>query len=178
LSSFEVSTFQAFERAGWQAKATAYHAFYEPLTTPLIADLLDAAGVDATSRVLDVGSGPGYVLAAARRRRARAVGIDQAAAMAGLARRLSPDAEYLIGDAQRIPLANGAMSAVVGNLALHHLPEPDRALREYTRVLGPSGRLALTVWDAPSRAGRVQRQRGDGRRGDPIDRPGRAADGR
>ena len=49
--------------------------------------------------------------------------------------------EYVAGDAQCIPLQDGAISGVVCFEALHHLPEPRRALEEIHRVLMPGGRL-------------------------------------
>lgn len=149
MSSFDGAAFQQFELTGWSHKSSAYHRFYEPLTTPVITSLLDAVDASGGSRLLDVGSGPGYVLHAAERRGAWAVGIDQAVPMAQLARGLQPDVRYLVADAQRVPLRDLSMTAVVGNFVLHHLPLQHEALTEWARALVPGGRLALTVWDRP-----------------------------
>lgn len=35
---------------------------------------------------------------------------------------------------------------------MHHLGDPERAVNEFARVLVAGGRLALTVWDVPTRA--------------------------
>src|SRR5256885_498088 len=57
-------TFKSLERAGWGDKAASYGLLTGRITARLVDRLLDAAGVAAGSRVLDVGTGPGY---AARR---------------------------------------------------------------------------------------------------------------
>ena len=72
--------FDAFERAGWDQKAGGYDRFFPAITDRLIEPLLDAAGVGPDSRLLDVGSGPGHLVAraaalgAARLRRRRGAG--------------------------------------------------------------------------------------------------------
>jgi len=151
VSSFDGAAFQQFELIGWSRKSDGYHRFYAPLTTPVISALLDAVMADSGSRVLDVGSGPGYVLAAAEARGAWTVGVDQALPMARLARTLRPQARYLVTDAQRLPLRTRSMTAVVGNFVLHHLPFQRQALADWARVLVPGGRVALTVWDRPDK---------------------------
>lgn len=148
--SFDEDAFQRFERAGWDAKASDYHCFYRALTAPTVAPLLDAAAVGAGMVVLDVGCGPGYVAAAARARGAMAVGLDQSLEMTRIAASTSR-ASVLVGDAQRLPVRDGMVDAVVGNFVLQHLPAAALALAEFERVLRPGGAIALTVWDDPDR---------------------------
>ncbi len=114
--------------------------------------LLDAAGVHDGSRVLDVASGPGHVAAAAAERGAEVVGVDVAESMVSLARRLHPEVEFRVGDAEALAFADSAFDAVVGNFVMLHLGRPEQAAAEMSRILGPGGRVALTVWDLPERA--------------------------
>src|SRR5882757_6720427 len=123
------AAFQQFERSGWDAKAAAYHRFYRSLTAPAIEPLLDAAGAGVGTVVLDVGCGPGYVSAAAAGRGATAFGIDQSLAMARIAAAESSVAA-IVGDAQRVPIRDGVIDAVIGNFVLHHLSDSGRALAE------------------------------------------------
>jgi hypothetical protein len=67
----EADAFARFEAAGWEAKASGYHGFFEPITTRAVAALLDAAAVAASTRALDLASGPGYVAARAAAHRSR-----------------------------------------------------------------------------------------------------------
>ena len=54
-------------------------------------------------------------------------------------------------DAEELPFAERSFDAVVGNFAINHLPRPERALREFARVLAPGGGIALSTWDSPER---------------------------
>ena len=144
--------FNAFEAAGWEQHAAGYDGFFGPITTRLIDPLLDAAGIGAGSRVLDVASGPGYVAARAAERGASVIGLDVAETMLSLARRLQPQLEFRQGDAEALLFGDGSFDAVVANFGLLHLGRPERAAAEFARVLAPGGRVALTVWDLPERA--------------------------
>lgn len=148
--SFEPEAVRAFEHAGWQRAAGAYEDTFAPATARFIAPLLDAATVARGSHVLDVACGPGHVAAAASARGARAQGLDFSAAMVGVARAKHPDIVITEGDAEALPYPDGTFNAVVSNFGLHHVPRPGRALAEALRVLVPRGRIAVTVWAAPS----------------------------
>jgi SAM-dependent methyltransferase len=150
-TGFDLEAFARFERDGWERKARGYHALYAPISGYLVPMLLEAARVGPGTRVLDVGSGPGYVAALAAERGAEAVGLDVAEAMVELARELHPAIRFEQGDAQALPFLDGSFAAVVGNFAIHHLAEQARALRDFRRVLRPGGHVALTAWDDGAR---------------------------
>jgi protein-L-isoaspartate O-methyltransferase len=80
-AQIDPDAFNAFEAAGWEARANEYHDFAAGLTTRVREPLLDAAEVDGGKRVLDVGTGPGYAAARCAARGARVVGVDVAAEM-------------------------------------------------------------------------------------------------
>jgi SAM-dependent methyltransferase len=149
--AIDADAFNAFEATGWNEQAQGYHRFFGSLTTRVIEPLLDAAEVGARSRLLDVATGPGYAAAAAEGRGATAVGVDVAAEMIALARRLHPRIEFVQASAERLPFADGTFDAVVGNFLILHLGRPERAAAELARVLAPGGRAALSTWDVPER---------------------------
>jgi SAM-dependent methyltransferase len=102
--------------------------------------LLDTVPPD--TRVLEVGSGPGFLADAARAHRPdlRWTSSDLLAA----------PWNDVVADAGRLPLATGSVGAVVGIDVLHHLPKPSRFFRETSRVLGGIGRLSLVEpWISP-----------------------------
>jgi len=146
-SPIEPDAFNAFEAAGWDERATTYHRTLLPVTRLLIEPLLDGAAVAPGTRVLDVGSGPGYVAAAAADRQATPVGVDIATGMVALARTLHPRVEFFQGDAERLEFTDNSFDAVVGNFVIPHLGRPERAATEFARVLSPGGRLSLSTWD-------------------------------
>jgi SAM-dependent methyltransferase len=146
------SAFSDFEHAGWADKAATYDRLLGRVTARMVDHLLDAAGVGAGTRVLDVACGPGDAAAAAAARAGVPVGIDIAPSMVHLARRRHPGLDFRLGSAEELPVAAGSMDAVVGNFLVHHLAEPEAVVRGFTKVLVPGGRLALTAWDQPDRA--------------------------
>jgi ubiquinone/menaquinone biosynthesis C-methylase UbiE len=148
--SFEPDAVRAFEHSGWQRAAEAYGGSFAHATAPFIAPLLDAAGVTAGTHVLDVACGPGYVAATAATRGAVACGLDFSSAMVGVARAMHPAITVTEGDAEALPYPDGSFDAVVSNFGVHHVPRPARALAECHRVLVPGGRMAFTVWAAPT----------------------------
>jgi SAM-dependent methyltransferase len=144
------AAFNAFEAAGWEERATTYHRTLLPLTRLIAEPLLDAAAVGPGTRLLDVGTGPGYVAAAAADREATAVGVDVAPAMVALARTLHPRVGFVHGDAEDLQFDDDSFDAVVGNFALPHLGRPERAVAEFLRLLSPGGRVALSTWNVPA----------------------------
>ena len=152
MTEIDARAFDDFEAAGWEKAARQYDHFFGGLTRRAIESLLDAAGVFAEKRVLDVATGPGYVAARAAERGADVVGLDVAAAMIELARQSHPTLRFVQASAMALPFPPESFDAVVGNFAVLHLGEPESAAREFARVLTPGGGVALSTWDQPERA--------------------------
>jgi SAM-dependent methyltransferase len=152
MTDIDAQAFDEFEAAGWELVAGRYGELLSPITSQAIEPLLDAAGVRAGMRVLDVGTGPGDAAATAVARGADVTGIDIAAAMVEIASRRHPDAVFVQGSATELPFADESFDAAVGNIVILHVGEPERAALELARVLVPGGRLALSTWDVPERS--------------------------
>jgi len=97
------------------------------IATRLVEPLLDATRLAAGMRVLDVGTGPGYAARRAAERGAVATGVDVAEEMVALARSRNGAIRFLVVDAEALPFPDRAFDAIVGNLVVNHLPEPERA---------------------------------------------------
>ena len=100
--------------------------------------------------LVDVGCGPGYLLAVIARRfpLLHLIGVDLSkeilsTANHNLAAIAGPRLELKEGDSERLPIAGDSVDYVVTTLSLHHWPEPGKALREFYRVLKPGGMLLL-----------------------------------
>ena len=147
----DAPSFKELEQQGWGAKADNYDAFAGQITVGAVAPLLDAAGVGAGMRVLDVACGPGYVADGATARGAHAIGIDFAANMVAEARRRYPRIEFREGDAENLAFDTASFDAVVCAFGILHCADPDKAIAEAYRVLRSDGRYAFTVWMGPDR---------------------------
>jgi 2-polyprenyl-3-methyl-5-hydroxy-6-metoxy-1,4-benzoquinol methylase len=93
--------------------------------------------------VIDIGCGGGVLVRALSARGARVTGVEISESQ--LAATVRDDdgsgARYVVGVAQRLPLAEGSADVVVFMRTLHHVPPAEMlsALREAVRVLRPGG---------------------------------------
>lgn len=137
------------ERPGdvYDRVASAYERRFvdELASKPRDRELLDNLAIAVTDPVVELGCGPGQVGAYLRRRGRRVLGIDVSRAMTALAAQRLDGA--LVADMRSLPVADGAVGAVIAFYAVIHLPREDlsRAFREFARVLRPGGRLLVAV---------------------------------
>ena len=122
---------------------------------------VDWLDIPADGVALDVGSGPGNVTASLARAAgpdALALGVDISEPMLARAvgAQAGPNVGFLRADAQRLPLRDATVDAVVSLAVLQLIPDPTATLSEMVRVLRPGGRLAAMVPTA-GRAGELLR---------------------
>ena len=108
----------------------------------LTSRLLSGCGLRPGAVVVDVGCGPGATLAAITAAGHRGLGVDYSPALARSA--AAPDAPTVVGDAEHLPLKDGAADAIVIECVLSALPDKEGALDELHRVLRAGGTLILT----------------------------------
>ena len=123
-----------------RAAQLAIDSYYAPLAREIVAEL-------GSGRILDVGTGPGYLPMeiAKRAPSITVVGIDATRKMIqfayrqareqGLAGRLS----FLVGNAYSLMFEDHSFDMVISTGVLHAWKEPVRALGECYRVLKPGG---------------------------------------
>lgn len=106
---------------------------------------------------LEVGAGTGYfslnLIASGAVRRATATDISTGmlAALEASAERLGVEVETAHANAEQLPFADESFDLVFGHAVLHHVPDLERALAEFRRVLRPGGTVAFC--GEPSRHG-------------------------
>lgn len=122
--------------------------FQEPEAHTLVADLELPAG----SRGLDVGCGVGLYtlwLAQAVGPGGRVLGIEPGEERVEAARALAgtalpaPRLEFRVGDGTAIDAPDGTFDWLWCGDVLHHIPDTAHALKEFTRVLRPGGRVIV-----------------------------------
>ena len=155
LSPEEAAQLRTYERQRHDALAEGYIGFFAPVTALAIAPLLDAVQLRPGMKMLDVPTGSGALAAEATRRGASVIGIDIAPGMITQARKLHPGIDFRIGDVEHLPLADGALDALVCAFGIGHFPYPEASVAECLRTLKPGGRIALAWWDTPDKQ-RVQ----------------------
>ncbi|MEU4622692.1 methyltransferase domain-containing protein [Actinoplanes sp. NPDC023801] len=142
-------SFDDYERAMWAGKADAYQDNLAVLCAGAAPALLDAAGVTAGMRVLDVGAGSGTVAGLACERDAVVTGVDAEPSMVELAARRVPAAAFQQAVLPDLPFADDAFDVAVANFVLNHVGAPAAVLSGLRRVVRPGGRVAVTIWPQP-----------------------------
>lgn len=107
--------------------------------------LEDLIGKQGRGRVLDVGTGTGFLANMLAELGYEAVGIDFAENMLELGRQHSRErgvnVEYHLGDGDRLPFPDNSFDALVNCRVLWTLLDPVTSIREWMRVLKPGGVL-------------------------------------
>jgi ubiquinone/menaquinone biosynthesis C-methylase UbiE len=122
-------------------------------------EVLAALALQPGETVLDVGSGPGLLMADVADLvgpEGHVTGIDASDSMLALSRRRFADpplrerTSVLKADATQLPFKTGQFDAAVSTQVYEYVPDVDRALAELYRVLRPGGRALIldTDWDS------------------------------
>ena len=124
---------------------------YHPGGLDLTRRLARSIGLRAGERVLDVASGPGttaFLLASEFGTRIDGVDLGELsvarANAAAVERGLEDRVRFHHGDAERLPLPDAAVDAVVTECAFCTFPDKLTAATEMARVLRPGGRIGIT----------------------------------
>ena len=162
---FDPIKFKTTTRAQWESAADAWHRwapFLGEWLGPATERMLDGAGVQAGSRVLDVAAGAGeQTLRAARRVGPsghvlatdisptilqRAAGAAREAGLSQIATR-ELDGEAL----DEVPAAS--FDAVISRVGLIYFPDQQKALAGMKRALKPGGHIGAIVYSTADRNG-------------------------
>src|SRR3954447_2933579 len=117
---------------------------------PATRMLLQAAGLQAGMRVLDLGSGAGDVSLLAADivgPGGSVLGLDQSPeAVAKATTRAPANVRFAVGDIHE-PAPDGPFDAVIGRLVLMYVPDPAAVLRAQASVLRAGGRVIPIEFD-------------------------------
>lgn len=123
------------------------------------ARLVELAGVRPGDEVLDVAAGSGNAALPAARMGATVTALDitpslleagsQRASAAGL------EIEWVHGDAQAMPFADGRFDTVLSCVGVQFCADHGAAAAELVRVCGPGGRIALIAWTREGFIGQI-----------------------
>src|SRR5215207_8370490 len=112
-----------------------------------------ALSLQPGERVLDIGSGPGFLAAEMATEvgpNGRVYGIDPSDSMLASARRRGAAVEYSTGDALALPFPDAHVDVAVCTQVYEYVEDIATALAEARRVLRSGGRLLVldTDWDS------------------------------
>ena len=119
-------------------------------------EFLEAINLGKGERVLDVGTGPGFLAQAIAETvgtSGSVCGVDISESLLDVARSQNKDTtniEFAYGDASLLPYPDEDFDSVVCTQVLEYVPDVDAALSDIYRVLRKGGKIALldTDWDS------------------------------
>lgn len=133
--------------ADWSHVGEAYASSFAALCAGSVDAVLDEAAARTSGRrLLDVGTGPGTVAAAAAARGWSARGVDAEASMLETARRRHPELSFRLGTLPALDEPGACADAVTANFVLNHVPDARTAAGELARVAAPDGVVVVTIW--------------------------------
>lgn len=105
----------------------------------------------APKRILDIGTGKGFIALMLAEMGHRVTAVDISPVMIEHARfdaRLRQlHVEFLVGDACRLPFADESFDGIINRHVFWTMPEPNEAAAEWARVLKPGGKLVVIDGD-------------------------------
>jgi SAM-dependent methyltransferase len=121
----------------------------------VVAALAPAAG----DRWLDLACGTGAVAERAAAAGAQVTGVDLSPALIETAREraaeLGLEIDYVVGDAERLELADASFDKVSSTCGIMFAPDHEATARELARVTAPGGRIALANWTPTGGLGKM-----------------------
>ncbi len=125
-----------------------YPGMVETFLTPLGPRLVDALGLTAGTRVLDVAAGTGNASIPAAERGADVVASDLTPELlqAGAARTSLENIEWVTADAEALPFEDESFDVVMSSIGVMVAPHHQDAADELVRVCRAGGTLGLLSW--------------------------------
>ena len=132
--------------------AMAYDALFVPaLFGQWVETVANAAQIQPGHQVLDVACGTGILareVAARVGKVGYVAGLDPNPGMLSVAKDAAPAVDWQQGSAEKIPFPDQSFDAVLSQFGLMFFQDRHESIREMLRVLKPSGRLTVAVWDS------------------------------
>jgi SAM-dependent methyltransferase len=99
-------------------------------------------------RVADIGCGEGYLTIEASRWASKVIAVDRSPLVLKRARALASrrrvrNVIWKRGELERLPLRDASVDVALLSQALHHAPDPARAIAEAARIVVPGGRVLV-----------------------------------
>ncbi len=161
-SSTPDAELKARHRAMWASGD--YPSMVETFLLPLGPRLVEACGIGAGMRVLDVASGTGNAAIPAAQRGAKVIASDLTPSLleAGRARAEAEglELEWVEADAERLPFDAASFDVVMSSIGAMFAPHHQDVADELVRVCRPGGTIGLMSWTPEGMIGALFRTMG------------------
>lgn len=150
-------------REYWDSRCTSYDRSPGHVALPELWKEFLSKLFERKMRVLDVGTGTGFIALLLAELGHEVVGVDISEGMLKVARdkakKAGVDVEFMQGDAEELPFDDESFDAVISRHLLWTLPNPKRAVEEWARVVRGRGKVIAIDgrWHAVSPKARLRR---------------------
>lgn len=143
-------------KKSWNAAAAEFdqmpgHGLHNVREKQAWMKLLEESLGPRPQHILDVGTGTGVIALLLAEMGHKVTGIDLAEEMLARARekakRANLPVDFKSGDAENLPFEENVFDAVVNRHVLWNMPNPERAVSEWARVVKPGGKLVVIDGD-------------------------------
>ena len=121
--------------------------------------LIDQILITNEDTVVDFGCGPGYYTIEIARRAKRTIGVDVSKEMLEKARRAATKTgvtiDFLESNGETIELPSNSVDLILLVHVYHELPDKEKALVEFRRILKSGGRVVIQERTRKSRLGQI-----------------------
>lgn len=142
------------ERLFWDLYAISYSMIpktykpYQEVMAKLNESIVSRKNND-NEIILDSGCGVGAHAKMLYEEGFSVVGLDFCEAMVRRSKKHAKEASFMLSDMQEIPLGDESVDHIVSVNALYVVPDPDKVLSEWNRILKPGGYLHLISFAEP-----------------------------
>lgn len=116
-----------------------YNVFTENSNQYLIQNLIQLGEFKQGNIIADIGCGSGIFTQLLKQRGLNAIGIDISLGLLKVGKTRDTTIEFLTGDAERLPLKDNSVDAVLLSGIIHHFPDYSQLAHEIHRILKPNG---------------------------------------
>jgi ubiquinone/menaquinone biosynthesis C-methylase UbiE len=109
----------------------------------LLGRMHDLLGLNESQILLDIGCGSGNYTIALAQKGLLCIGVDPSEHMLDLAQKRDQSIKWIKGHAERIPLIDNSVDAVLASLTLHHWSDLLLGFKEIRRVMHQTGRIVI-----------------------------------
>ena len=114
-------------------------------------ELVELCKIKKDSKILEIGCGVGLTSAyLAKKFGCTVTGIDISEGMIGNAKKtaeregVADKTKFMVGDAQKLPFRDNAFDVVIAESVMAFIPERNKAMNEFVRVIRPGGYVGIT----------------------------------
>lgn len=110
----------------------------------------EIARLKSGDTIADIGAGTGYITEGLIHTDVKVIAVDQSPSMLNkMQKKFSKfdNIEYRVGDSDNLPIADSEVNYAFANMYLHHVDNPEKAIKEMSRILKKGGKLFITDLD-------------------------------